>query len=482
MTPQPVLTAAEMRAAEAAVIAAGTPSIELMERAGAGAAAAIARRWTPRPAAVLCGPGANGGDGFVVARLLRAAGWPVRVALLGSVEALRGDAAMNAARWGDAIEPYTDILLDADIIIDALFGAGLSRPMGADAAAMIAMARRRGAPVVAIDIPSGVDTDTGHCRGDVLAAALTTTFAAKKPGHLLYPGRASSGEVEVVDIGVPASAGRIFENTPAIWRDCFPVKDWAGHKYVHGHAAVISGPRLKTGAARLAATAALRVGAGLVTVFSPKSASDENAAHLTAVMVREVDGAVALTAALADKRFTAALIGPGVGAGAATADAALAILGSAARAVLDADALTSFAGVPAPLFAALRKDDVLTPHQGEFSRLFGDLDPSVIGKLAAARSAAARACAVVILKGADTVIAAPDGRAAINRNAPPWLATAGSGDVLAGIVTGLLAQGMPGFEAASAAVWLHGASAAALGRGLIAEDIEQALPGAVREI
>ncbi|MBY0422378.1 MAG: NAD(P)H-hydrate dehydratase [Parvularculaceae bacterium] len=482
MSGDALLLAAEMRAAEAAVIAAGTPSIDLMERAGAGAAAIIARRWTKRPVAVLCGPGANGGDGFVVARLLREAGWPVRVSLLGARDALKGDAAINAARWSGPVEAYTDVLSGAGLVVDALFGTGLSRPLEGEAAAMIDEARRSGAPVVAIDIPSGVDSDTGQVHGDALQAEVTVAFAARKPGHLLFPGHARSGEVVVVDIGVPVGAAQTRENGIQLWGSVFPNADWSTHKYRRGHAAVVSGPRLKTGAARLAATTALRVGAGLVTVFSPESAAGENAAHLTAVMIREIDGATEIAAALADKRFTAALIGPGAGAGDPTADAALAILASGAAAVIDADALTSFEARPAALFAALRRSDILTPHEGEFLRVFRDLDPSALGRLEAARRAAARAGCVVLLKGADTVVADPEGRAAINANAPPSLATAGSGDVLAGLATGLSAQGMPAFEAACAAVWMHGAAATAFGPGLVAEDLVGLMPAILRQI
>lgn len=453
-----------------------------MERAGAGVVAAIERRWTRRPLAVLCGPGNNGGDGFVAARLLRERGWPVRLALFGRADALKGEAAAMAARWGGPVEPYTDVLDGAEVIVDALFGTGLARPVEGEAAAMIDGAFARGAPLVAVDIPSGLDSDTGLLRGAAAYAQLTVTFAAMKPAHLLYPGRAWCGEVEIVDIGVTAQGAQTSLNEPALWKGLFPVPDFDAHKYRRGHAAVVSGPRLRTGAARLAAKATLRAGAGLVTVFSPRSAADENAAHLTAVMLREIDGAAEIAAALADARFTAALIGPGAGVGEETTRSVLAILASSARAALDADALTSFAGAPENLFVKLRKDDVLTPHAGEFARIFHGVDPSVLGKLAAARAAAARAGAVVVFKGADTVIAAPDGRAAVNANAPPWLATAGSGDVLAGVVAGLLAQGMPGFEAACAAVFLHGAAASALGRGMIAEDIEAALPGALREI
>lgn len=478
-----LLSAAEMRAAEAEAVARGASSLDLMRRAGEGVAAQILWRWTKRRVAVMCGPGANGGDGFVAAKALADFGWSVRLFAMRERGEYRGDTFAAAHLWDGPIETYTDVLRDAELIVDALFGTGLSRALEGEAAEIVAAlnaaARANEAPVVAVDLPSGVDADTGAVRGACVAADVTVTFAARKPGHLLYPGRAQAGAVDIVDIGVTPEMmrARTFENDPVLWKAAFSAPGWDAHKYSRGHAAVVSGPRLKTGAARLAARAALRVGAGLVTLLSPKSAADENAAQVTAIMIREADGASDVTAVLGDRRFTAALIGPGAGVGEETAQGALAILRSTARAVLDADALTCFASEPTRLFAQLRADDVLTPHGGEFAKVFPDLDPSVIGKLAAARDAATRAGCIVLLKGADTVIAAPDGRAVLNANAPPALATAGSGDVLAGIIVGLLAQGLAGFDAACAGAYLHGAAGAALGHGLIAEDLERALPG-----
>lgn len=469
--PRPLVSAAEMRAAE---VASGAPGAELMRRAGEAAAALIARRWSRRRVAVICGPGANGGDGFVVAAALSAAGWPTRLSFIGSREELRGDAAAMASRWRGPFEPLTASLSDAELTVDALFGTGLNRDVSGEAEAAVNAMNAAGAPRFALDIPSGVDCDTGRLRGVAVDATLTVTFAAMKPGHVLYPGRARCGEVEVADIGVPVDA-RCFVNDISLWRDVYPQIDWSTHKYARGHVAVVSGPRLRTGAARLAARAALRIGAGLVTLFSPADACAENAAQLTAVMLREGASANDLTAALRDPRFTAVLIGPGAGIGAGSADTTRAILSSTARAVLDADALSSFAAEPQSLFAMLRTDDLLTPHVGEFNRLFPDVDLPAIGKLQAARAASRRAGAVILIKGADTVISAPDGRAAINTDAPPWLATAGSGDVLAGVAAGLIGQGMPTFEAACAAVWLHGAAGAHAGRGMIAEDLEGAL-------
>lgn len=458
----------------------------MMEAAGAAAANFIIRSIAPAPAVILCGPGNNGGDGFVVARKLKEAGWTVRAGLYGERQNLKGDAALMANLYEGAVEPLTPFLLDgAGVIVDALFGTGLQRAIDGALRDAVAAANASPAPIFAIDLPSGVDADSGAVLGAAIQAAATVTFIAKKPGHFLYPGRALCGQVALADIGVrdewvagvqPAT----YENHPALWGRSWRRPTFLTHKYDRGHAAIVSGPRLRTGAARLAARAALRAGAGLATVLSPEDAAVENATQLTAVMVREADNAAAIGEILSDKRFTVALIGPGAGVGDATKESVLAILRSTAAGVLDADALTSFENDPASLFAALRPDDVLTPHAGEFVRLFPRSKDQP--RLAAARAAAAAAKAVVVLKGADTIIAAPDGRAIINANAPFELATAGAGDVLAGFIAGMRAQGMPGFDAAAAGVWLHGAAAQVAGPGLIAEDLPEALPQVLRAL
>ena len=477
-----ILTVEEMYAADRAAIARGVSGLTLMENAGRGAAEEILERFGPRRAAVLCGPGNNGGDGFVIARHLAAAGAPVRLALLGPRGALRGDAAAMARLWSGPVEALTPRALDgASLVVDALFGAGLARDLSGPARAVLEAARDLAS--VAVDVPSGLDGDSGEVRGFALPAAMTVTFFRPKPGHLLLPGRALCGELRVIDIGIPAEAldeiaPRTRVNAPALWRDAFPWPGLEGHKYARGHAVVASGPRARTGAARLAARGALRAGAGLVTIASPPDAVAENAGQLTAVMVREHDGARGLRALLSDARLNAFCIGPGAGATAATRAQTLVALKLGKACVLDADAITAFADAPAKLFEAIRSPCILTPHEGEFRRLFSVEG----GKLARARAAAAQAGATLILKGPDTVVAAPDGRAVINVNAPPSLATAGSGDVLAGFCLGLLAQGMPAFEAACAAVWLHGEAAAGFGPGLIAEDLPDALPQALRRL
>jgi len=377
-----------------------------------------------------------------------------------------------------------DVLEGAELAVDAVFGAGLARDLAGAARSVLEAAAARGLRSVAVDTPSGLDGESGLVRGFVLPAAMTVTFFRPKPGHLLQPGRALCGELRVIDIGIPEEAlaeiaPRTWVNQPARWAGAFPWPRTDGHKYSRGHAVVASGPRNKSGAARLAARAALRAGAGLVTVAAPSAAAAENAAQLTSVMVHEYDGAKGFRGAIADPRRNAVCIGPGAGVGAGTRAGALAALKLGKACVFDADAITAFADAPQTLFRAIRSPCILTPHEGEFRRLFGGAEG---GKLARARMAAEASGAVVLLKGPDTVVAAPDGRAVISVNAPPTLATAGSGDVLSGICLGLLAQGMPTFEAACAAAWLHGEAANAFGPGLIAEDLPDLLPQALRRL
>jgi NAD(P)H-hydrate epimerase len=478
-----LLTPQQMGEADRLTIAAGIAGATLMENAGRAVADAVARRWPRRPLVVLCGPGNNGGDGFVAARLLAERGWPVRLALLGDRGRLSGDAARAAARWPGAVEPLTPAALDgAGLAVDALFGAGLARPVdGAAAAVVTALAERR-QPVVAVDIPSGVDGESGEVRGVAPRAALTVTFFRQKPGHLLLPGRNHCGEVVVADIGIAGSVlDRVAADTvvddPAWWLPLFPRPRLDDHKYSRGHA-LVAGGAVMTGAARLAARGAARLGAGLVTLAAPIAAFPIYAAALTGVIVQPLGGIEDFQALLDDNRRNAALIGPGAGLGCETREKTLAILAAGKRAVLDADALTSFADDPRPLFAAIRSPVVMTPHGGEFARLF----ETAGSKPARARRAARQCGAVIVVKGADTVVATPDGRVAINANAPPELATAGSGDVLAGMVLGLLAQGMEPFAAAAAAVWLHGDAARRIGPGLVAEDLVETLPAALRDL
>ncbi len=481
---QALLTCAEMAQADAFAIAAGTPGERLMEAAGAAVARETARAFPAGRIVVLCGPGNNGGDGFVAALLLAAAGRDVRVALLGARERLAGDAALNAARWTGPVVPLAlDVLDGADVAIDGLFGAGLARPLDGVARAAVELINARALPCVGIDVPSGVAGDSGAVLGAAPDCALTVTFFRPKPGHLLLPGRARCGRLVVADIGIPDAAldairPRSVANDPGLWARAFPWPRAEGHKYARGHVLVYGG-RISTGAARLGARAALRIGAGLVTVACHGSVVPIYAADTAAVMVRQADDPDGFAALLADSRLNTVLIGPGAGHGGETPLAVLAALGHMRGAVLDADALTAFADDPDALFRAIRSPVVMTPHEGEFTRLFGAVPGS---KLDRARAAAMRSGAVVLLKGNDTVIAAPDGRAAINANAPPDLATAGAGDVLAGMIAGLLAARMDAFAAACAAAWLHGECGAAIGPGLIADDLPEALPTVLRRL
>ena len=485
-----LLTPTEMAEADRRTIAAGTLGITLMERAGRAVADRVAQLHPLGTRVfVACGPGNNGGDGFVAARILRERGYTVRLVLLGSREALSSDAAKVSLQWSGEVEPMNaEAVRGADVIVDALFGAGLSRPLtglARQAVEMLARAATDGVPVIAVDLPSGIDGESGEVRGAAVMASETVTFCRRKPGHLLLPGRLHAGKLRLADIGisdatVAAVGPKTFADEPPLWRAHFPVPRRDGHKYNRGHALVVSGPMHASGAARLAARAALRVGAGLVTVVADKTAIPVLAASLTAVMVREIKGATGLTKLLTDRRLNALLLGPGQGVGAATKAMVLAAAKAKRSLVLDADALTSFEGKASELAKALAAVPaaVITPHEGEFKRLF-NRESQVLeteSKVERARKAAKRLGAVVLLKGPDTVIAAPDGRAAIAHNAPPWLATAGAGDVLAGFVLGLLAQGMPAFEAAAAAVWLHGECAREFGPGLIAEDLAETLP------
>jgi hydroxyethylthiazole kinase-like uncharacterized protein yjeF len=490
-----LLTTAEMAEADRLTIAGGTPGAELMENAGRAVADAVqGRACGVRTVAIVAGPGNNGGDGFVAARLLAERGYTVRLLLAGDRSRVRGDALQAADRWrGETLAASPEGLHGAELIVDALFGAGLDRPVEGLARQMIEAMNAAAVPVIAVDLPSGINGTSGAVMGCAVRATETVTFFRRKPGHLLLPGRLYCGRLRVAEIGIGAEVlshirPAAYANVPEHWGQQFPVPQVEGHKYTRGHAVVVSGGASYTGAARLAARGALRAGAGLVTIASPPDALAVNAAASLAVMVREVNGAEEFAGFLADRRRNVVVLGPGGGIGPKMRQMVLAALDGERSVVLDADALTSFAETPAPLFAAIAQRrpaaTVLTPHEGEFSRLFSTVAESSqeVSKLDRARAAAQVSKAVVLLKGPDTVVVAPDGQAAIADNAPPWLATAGAGDVLAGFVVGLLAQGMPAFAAAAAAVWLQGEVARAFGPGLISEDIPDALPAVYRRL
>jgi hydroxyethylthiazole kinase-like uncharacterized protein yjeF len=489
-----VLTTAEMERADRLTIAAGTPGFALMLSAGQAVAEAAMDLVEEGPIVVVAGRGNNGGDGFVAAAELAARGREVSVILLCERDSLQGDAASAARGWKYPVLPFNPQAIGKPaLIIDALFGAGLNRPVKGEPHEMIEAINANGAPIIAVDLPSGINGDSGAVMGIAVRATETVTFFRRKPGHLLLPGRIHCGRVRVADIGIEPRVleeikPKTFENIPQCWREAFPVPRIDTHKYARGHTIVVSGDIAATGAARMSARGALRAGAGLVTLASPRDALAVHATALTAVMVRAIDTGAEFAELMSDRRLNACVIGPGAGIGERTRDFVLAALANQRGLVLDADALTSFAEAPDRLFEAIKASHdpqvVLTPHEGEFPRLFSDLSNKhpLRSKLERVRAAAERSGAIVLLKGPDTVVASPQGRATIASNAPPWLATAGAGDVLSGMIGGLLAQGVPAFEAASIGVWMHGEAAREAGPGLIAEDLPEVLPAVFRRL
>lgn len=466
----------------------GIPGFQLMESAGRAVVTHLCRRWAPCPVTVLCGPGNNGGDGFVIARLLHEQGWAVRVGLLGSLSRLNGEAREHAELWPGSIETATTgLLAGTELVVDALFGTGLSRPLDGPAKELVQVLNESATPVCAVDIPSGIDGRTGQVLGTAIRADLTVSFHRKKPGQLLMPGRLHCGDLTVVDIGIPDQVVsgmniQVHENHPDLWLSRFP---WPGpddHKYKRGHV-LIRGGDVMTGAARLAAMAAARAGAGLVSVAAPARSWPIYAAALTSAIVLPCTDPQAWSSMLSDARRNVVLVGPGAGvSNTLQADVLAALQGGSRTVVLDADALTAFSGHPETLFHAITGPCVLTPHSGEYERLFDNVLNRPGSKVDQARAAARISGAMVVLKGADTVIAAPDGRAIINANAPPELATGGTGDVLAGIIAGLAAQGMDLFHATAAAVWMHGQAATLFGPGLIADDLPTMLTDVLRDL
>ena len=458
----------------------GIDTLGLMEKAGQAVAAAALRHYPQTLRfVILCGPGNNGGDGYVAARVLAAVGCKVDVFALGDPVKLSGDARRALEASGIRPQPLAALALQTgDTVIDALFGAGLGRPVPDDVGEAIAKVDASRAAVIAVDLPSGLCGRRGMPLGAAFRADRTVTFMARKPGHVLMPGRSLCGDIDIIDIGIPsriinASAGRVAVNHPTRWRAALPVSDAATHKFRKGHLAVFSGAASHTGAARLSAAAGLAAGAGLVTVASPSDAMAVNAVHLTAVMLREVETVEVLGKWLEAAKLSAFVLGPGFGIGARARQFVLALHGRPL--VLDADGITSFRNDRDSLFDAYREGEprlVLTPHDGEFARLFPEIaEDGERSKVEKAVAAAKLANAVVVYKGGDTVIAGPDGRALINENASPWLATAGSGDVLAGMIGALLANGAPAFEAAAVGVFLHGEAAQRAGQGMTAEDL-----------
>ncbi len=474
-----LLTVAQMGAADRGAMAAGVPGTLLMDRAGLAVATAIMERFPPEAIDIFCGPGNNGGDGFVAARYLAEAGWPVRLYASRDRADYRGDAAHHVALWSSPVESLEKAEVRPEsLLLDALFGAGLDRPLKGLAGDLVASWKREGAKVVAVDVPSGLDGDSGQVLGEhCCPAALTITFCRLKPGHLLQPGRRICGEVRLADIGIPDSVvadqdPRFFRNGPTLWGSSLRWRSPESHKYSFGSLLIRGGADM-TGAARLAARSGLRVGSGLVTLAVPRASFPIYALSAAAVILAAVDSQVDWQDRIDESRTSAILVGPGNGADDATRRAASAALASAKPCLLDADAITVFAGDAEALLEGRQGALVLTPHAGEFARLFPDLEGTWVER---ARQAAEALDAVVVLKGSDSIVAAPDGRVAINDNAPPGLAIAGAGDVLSGLIAGLMAQGLPAFDAAAAAVWMHGAAAEGAVAGLLADDLPDRIP------
>jgi len=482
-----ILTTADSARCDRFAIEKGVSSQALMGKAGRAVSDAIRARWSVRPVLVLAGPGNNGGDGLVAAAALREAGWPVRVMLLGDEGALAGDARWARSVWKAGLaDESPDTLQDAGLVVDALFGAGLARPLSGEAAMWCDALNDASIPVVSIDLPSGMNGDARPVDGPCVKPDLTVTFHRKKLAHYIDPYAEICRDVLLCDIGIPAGWDEYVypvarQTTAPGWPSVGAQSDPLAHKHARGRVAVFSGGASASGAARLATRAALRAGAGLVTLCSPPSASLVNATHLDAIMLRRWSGGADTARLLSDLRAQAAVLGPAMGVGEGTRESVLSALSSGLPLVLDADALTSFEDEPEALFAALHERCVLTPHSGEFARLFGAADRSQ-NRLESVSAAADRAGCTVLLKGPATLIATPGHLPWINRHASPWLATAGSGDVLAGMVAAGLAAGLSPHAAAAGAAWLHGDAGRRLGPGLIAEDLPEILPQVLQAV
>ena len=456
MTGRPVLTAAEMRAAEAAAIAAGASEQILMERAGAATAEAIRRYAGPVPALVLCGPGNNGGDGYVIARALAERGVAVRVAALGEPRTEAARAAREA--WKGEVEDIA-AAAPAPLLVDALFGTGLARPLDEPLSQRLLALARAARVRVAVDLPSGAATDDGAILSPVPDFDLTVTFASLKPSHLLQPAARHMGRIVVADIGVEASSAVAETARPSLRR---PGPD--DHKYTRGYVLVVGG--VMPGAAELAASAACRAGAGYVALVGGGGNVPRAVVRVPRDRLRD---------RLRDKRIGAVVVGPGLGSDMEAWETLAAVMESPHPVVADGDALRLFAEMGCSWMGSDRL--IVTPHAGEFDHMFGDAG----SKIGAAREASARTGMIVVYKGPDTVVAEPEGRVGISAQAPHWLASAGTGDVLAGIVAAVRAAGLEPFEAACAGVWLHARAGELAGPGLVADALLDHLPAALAE-
>ena len=478
-----ILTTQQMYQADALTIARGMAGIDLMENAGRSVVDEIKKRWEPRETIVLCGPGNNGGDGFVIARLLMEANWPVQLILLDDKNLLSGDCAKAAAKWsGSCNKPSIKLLADHPLVIDALFGAGLTRALTGDALELVQYINLHNLDCVGVDIPSGVHGNSGQVLGDAPKCCLTVTFFMPKPAHVLMPARTILGDLVVTDIGIKEDVldqipPNLFVNSPSLWANKFPTPKIDAHKFSRGHV-LIAGGEIMTGAALLAARAARRIGAGLVTIAAPPSTWPVYASDQPGNLIKKTANLAEFEQQLSDPRITSIIIGPGLGLGDKTKEFVLSALKTKKPLILDADGISVFEDNPEQLMDHLHESCVLTPHEGEFTRLFHQQGDKVTKSIEAAK--AANTC--VLLKGPDTVIATPSGNATINTVGNAYLATAGSGDVLAGLIGGLMAQGMAPFNAACCAVWMHGKAAEDFGPGLIAEDIPPLIPKIMRTI
>ncbi|KZL21842.1 Bifunctional NAD(P)H-hydrate repair enzyme Nnr [Pseudovibrio axinellae] len=496
-----LLTPLQMKKADRLTIEGGTSGLTLMHNAGKVVLEALQEILYPHSRIlVLCGPGNNGGDGFVVAQLASDEGFDVRVALVCDPAALTGDAELAYDEMSldltslENMRSLMEEVSDDDVIVDALFGAGLSRPLDYEILQLVQRINASSAQCVAIDLPSGVSGKSGEVQGEAVHADITVTFFRAKPGHYLFPGRAHCGEIIIEQIGleddVLSKVGpTAFYNCDKIWGDIPDMPAVAGHKYNRGHTLVVSGPKFATGASRLAARAAQRAGSGLVSIVAREQAAHVHAAHLNSIMICLADRIADFERILEDQRLNCVVIGPAVGVGRETQERVVQCLLDERGVVIDADALMSFEPKPEILFEYIAQAQtgarvVLTPHEEEFRRLFPDLNEatSTACKVERVQQAAARAGAVVVLKGADTVIADPAGAVAINASGTPWLASAGTGDVLAGIIGGYLAQGLSAYQAAAKGVWVHGRAAEYAGDGLIAEEVIDHIPDVITEL
>lgn len=476
-----VLTNSQMAEADKLTIEGGFDGYDLMCNAGESFVDTIVQSMVFDHCFILCGPGNNGGDGFVIGKLLRDKGCMVTLASVIPVDQFNGDAAKAASEWGEDVVLFKDVtgIAEHALVIDAVFGTGFSRKLDDEVVRVFDLVREGGHAVVAVDIPSGIDGNSGQADPHTLEADMTITFFRKKLGHVLMPGMALCGDVNIRDIGIADEVIKetglsVHENEPQLWQTRIPFPALDQHKYHRGHAVVLGGENL-TGAARLSSEAAMRCGVGLCTVVTSVDAAPVYRAGAAHVMVESFDKRKEFADHIQDERRNSIIMGPGAGLEdkKELQEIILAALATKKAIVLDADALSCFEGEADILCKALHEKAVLTPHEGEFYKLFGDLDGD---KVKRAREATQKTGAVILLKGPDTVIAAPDHVPVVNNHASPYLATGGSGDVLSGMIGGFLAQGVNPFDAACIASWMHGEASLQLGAGMVSSDLIEIIP------